>query len=88
MARSDAFFAEFGCRPDVSTIFVRFFDENSIDFVERLLDDRRSLDGTLKFHRAGKDARCRKNLEKLRQGAQNQGSATFRRSTVETAWRK
>ena len=46
MARSDAFFAEFGCRPDVSTIFVRFFDENSIDFVERLLDDRRSLDDT------------------------------------------
>ena len=26
------------------------------------------------------------NLEKLRQGAQNQGSATFRRSTIETAW--
>ena len=27
-------------------ISVRFFDENSIDFFERLLDDRRSLDDT------------------------------------------
>ena len=46
MARSDAFFAKFGCRPDISTISVRFFDENSIDFFERLLDDRRPLDDT------------------------------------------
>ena len=30
----------------VSTIFVGFVDENSIDFVGRLLDDRRSLDDT------------------------------------------
>ena len=43
-ARSDAFFVRYGHRPDFSTIFVRCFDENSIDFVERLLDDRRSLD--------------------------------------------
>ena len=35
-----------GSGADVSTIFVRFFDENWIDFVERLLDDRRSLDDT------------------------------------------
>ena len=46
MARSDCFFANFGRRRDISTISVRFFDENSIDFVERLLDDRRSLDDT------------------------------------------
>ena len=43
-ARSDAFFVRYGHRPDFSTIFVRCFDENSIDFVEQLLDDRRSLD--------------------------------------------
>ena len=47
MARSDAFFAKFGCRPDISTISVRFFDENSTDFFERLLDDRRSLVDTI-----------------------------------------
>ena len=46
MARSDAFFAKLGRRPDISTISDRFFDENSIDFFERLLDDRRSLDDT------------------------------------------
>ena len=46
MARSDTFFTKFGCRPHVSTISVRFFDENSIDFFEQLLDDRRSLDDT------------------------------------------
>ena len=44
MTRSDAFFAKFGRRPNILTISVRFFDENSIDFVERLLDDPRSLD--------------------------------------------
>ena len=38
------------------------------------------------FHRVSKDARCRKNLGKPRQGAQNQGSATCRRSTIDTAW--
>ena len=43
-ARSDAFFVRYGHRPDFWTIFVRCFDENSIDFVEQLLDDRRSLD--------------------------------------------
>ena len=46
MARSDAFSAKFGRRPDISTMSDRFFDENSIDFFERLLDDRRSLDDT------------------------------------------
>ena len=46
MARSDAFFAKLGRRPDISTISDRFFDENSIDFFERLLDDRRPLDDT------------------------------------------
>ena len=46
MARSDAFSAKFGRRPDISTISDRFFDENLIDFFERLLDDRRSLDDT------------------------------------------
>ena len=46
MARSNAFLARFGHRRDVSTIFDRFFNENLIDFVERLLDDRRSLDDT------------------------------------------
>ena len=45
-ACSDAFFAEFGRRPDISMISDRFFGENSIDFFERLLDDRRSLDDT------------------------------------------
>ena len=44
MARADGFVAKFGRRRDISTISVRFFDENSIDFVERLLDDPRSLD--------------------------------------------
>ena len=44
MACSDAFFVEFERRPDISTISVRFFDENSIDSVEQLLDDPRSLD--------------------------------------------
>ena len=44
MARTDAFSAKFGRRPDISTISDRFFDENSTDFFERLLDDRRSLD--------------------------------------------
>ena len=46
MARSDAFFAKLGRGPDISTISDRFFDENSIDFFERLLDDRRPLDET------------------------------------------
>ena len=46
MARSDGFFAKFGRRRDISTISVRFFDENSIVYFERLLDDRRSLDDT------------------------------------------
>ena len=46
MARSNAFLASFGRRRDVSTISVRFFDENSIVYFERLLDDRRSLDDT------------------------------------------
>ena len=44
MARSDAFFAKSGRRPDILTISDQFFDENSVDFFERLLDDRRSLD--------------------------------------------
>ena len=39
-------FREVWAISDFSTISVRFFDENSIDFVERLLDDRRSLDDT------------------------------------------
>ena len=47
MARADAFFAKSGRRPDILTISVRFFDENSIGFCERLLDDRRSLDDIL-----------------------------------------
>ena len=46
MARTDAFFAKSGRRPDILTISDRFFDENLIDFFERLLDDRRSLDDT------------------------------------------
>ena len=46
MARADAFFAKSGCRPDILTISDQFFDENLIDFFERLLDDRRSLDDT------------------------------------------
>ena len=47
MARADAFFAKSGRRPDILTISVRFFDENSIVYFERLLDDRRSLDDIL-----------------------------------------
>ena len=46
MARADGFVAKFGRRRDISTISVRFFDENSIVYFERLLDDRRSLDDT------------------------------------------
>ena len=46
MARSDAFFAKLGHRPDISTISDRFFDENSINFFDGLLDDRRLLDDT------------------------------------------
>ena len=46
MARTDAFFAKSGRRPDILTISDRFFDENLIDFFEQLLDDRRSLDDT------------------------------------------
>ena len=46
MARTDAFFAKSGRRPDILAISFRFFDENLIDLFERLLDDRRSLDDT------------------------------------------
>ena len=46
MARADEFVAKFGRGRDISTISTRFFDENSIVYFERLLDDRRSLDDT------------------------------------------
>ena len=75
MARSDAFFAKLGRRPDISTISDRFFDENSIDFFDRLLDDRRLLDDTFIVLARMRDVE--KNLVKPRQGAQNPGSAMF-----------
>ena len=65
MARTDAFFAKSGRRPDILTISDRFFDENSIDFFERLLDDRRPVDDTFIVSARMRDvAKTLKNLDR------------------------
>jgi len=84
MVRSDGFFAKFGRRRDISTISVRFFDENSIVYFERLLDDRRSLDDTFIVLAMMRDVE--KTLKNLDRAHKKQVSTTFRRSTIDTAW--
>ena len=66
MARTDAFVAKSGRRPEILTISDRFFDENLIDFFERLLDDRRSLDDTFIVSARMRDVeKTLKNLDRV-----------------------
>ena len=86
MARSHAFFAKFGCRPDISTISVRFFNDNSIDFFERLLDDRRSLDDTFIVSARMRDVeKTLKNLDRAHKIRVRRCSASPCSKTVWTA---
>ena len=90
MARSDVFSAKFGRRPDISTISDRFFDENSIDFFERLLDDRRSLDDTFIVSARMRDVE--KTLKNLDRAHKNRVQRRFadprstRRGLQTTLW--
>ena len=86
MARSDAFFAKLGRRPDISTISDRFFDENSIDFFERLLDDRRPLDDTFIVSARMRDVeKTLKNLDRAHKIRVRRCSASPCSKTVWTA---
>ena len=86
MARSDAFFAKLGRRPDISTISDRFFDENSIDFFDRLLDDRRLLDDTFIVLARMRDVeKTLKNLDRAHKIRVRRCSASPCSKTVWTA---
>ena len=83
MARTDAFFAKSGRRPDILTISDRFFDENLIDFFEQLLDDRRSLDDTFIVSARMRDVeKTLKNLDRAHKIRVRRCSASPRSRTV------
>ena len=84
MARTDAFFAKSGRRPDILTISDRFFDENLIDFFERLLDDRRSLDDTFIVSARMRDVE--KTLKNLDRAHKIRVRRCFANPRSKTAW--